>query len=173
MTSLGETNPTNNMRFITTSKGKKSSTKAKFDNEINNISTVSGFNRIYTPQNGVRMDKNAPKMQKPDGKHKSVITSEVEYKSTADPVNISTNKESNITSGSNSVKKKNRFRVYSAHHNNFSRLHSGNKEPMNRKLLSSKVLADRPKLNSISAKDWQIFSVKENNEIEQNPLRSC
>lgn len=160
------------MRFVTTSKGKKSGTKAKFDNEINNISTVSGFNRIYTPQNGVRMDKNISKLQKVEGKHKSAINSEVEYKSTVDQVNISTNKESNITSGSNSIKKKNRFRVYSAHHNHFSRLHSGNKEPMNRKLLSSKVLVGRPKLNSISAKDWQMFSVKENNENEQNPLRS-
>ena len=160
------------MRFVTTSKSKRSGAKQKFDNEINNISTVSGFNRMYTPQNGVTMDNNISKRPKKDSKIKSVINSEVEYKSSIDPVNVSTNKESNITTGSISGKKKNRFRVYSAHHNRFNRLHSGNKELMKRKLLSSKVLIGRPKLNSISAKDWQIFSVKENNEGEHNPMKS-
>ena len=102
---MGETHPTNNFRLVTTAKSKKSGTKQKFDNEINNISTVSGFNRIYTPQNGVRIDNNISKQkQKIDTKNKSAINSEVEYKSSVDPANISTNKELNMTTGSNSGK---------------------------------------------------------------------
>ena len=66
---------------------------------------MSGFNRIYTPQNGVRINNNISKKQQIDTKNKSAINSEVEYKSLVDPANISTNKESNITAGSNSVKK--------------------------------------------------------------------
>lgn len=31
----------------------------------------------------------------------------------------------------------------------------------------------KPKLKSISAKDWQIFSVKENSQVDQTPIRTC
>lgn len=165
-TSLNDTYPTNNYRFVTSSKSKRSGVKPKMQNDIKEFTMGGNFNRIYTPQNYLNLEKKlGRRLNKKNSKNKTVISNEIDFKSSGEPVNISTHKISNLSLNTSSKKQKNRFRVSSAQHNYFNRLQSANK-------LKQSSLLDRTKLNSFSAKDWQIIPVQNDNQTYSKPMRS-
>lgn len=162
-----ETHPTNNARFVTSSKGQRPAVNSKIVQNINNLSTTSNFNRIYTPQNCMRGDKKLSKrLRKTSSKTKTMINTELDLKQSVDPINISTNKASNMTLNSSSIHRKQKFRVYSAHPTRFGKL-----QPMHKYIKSTDI--DNSKLTSISTKDWKMFSVREGDQIEEKPVRNC
>ena len=101
---MNETQPTTNLRFLSSAKGKRTGMKPKMMN-IKDISATGNFSRIYTPQSYMRRDKRLGyKMDKNTSKTKTMMTSELDKKS-IEHINISTNKESNMTITSNSIRK--------------------------------------------------------------------
>jgi hypothetical protein len=162
---LNDTQPTTNLRFLSSAKGKRTGMKPKMMN-IKEISTTGNFSRIYTPQNYMRRDKRLGyRMDKNTSKTKTMMTSELGKKS-IEHINISTNKESNMTMKSNSLRK--HTRVYSAHQNYFNRLQSANRHLGNGEL-------DRSKFTSMSTKDCKILSVSEESHLKtrSRPFRNC
>ena len=93
--SLNDTHPTNKIRFITSSKGKRSYMKPKNTSKIKDISTNTNFTRIYTPQNYMKRDRK--RIKKNSSKTKTMINSECDFKTSVEPLNISSIKESNMS----------------------------------------------------------------------------
>lgn len=142
--------------------------KPKMMNNIKELSATTNFNRIYTPQNYMRRDKKIGNMLKNNTSNSNtMVPSDHDYKKSVEPLNISTNKESKMTMKSSSAKNKHKLRVYSAHPNCFNRLQSANKDKLRGDMNDSKF-------TSLSAKDWKIFSVREDNKAvtESCPLRN-
>jgi hypothetical protein len=156
-TSFNDTHPSSNFRFITSSKGKRPNMKPKMMNHIKDVSTASNFSRIYTPQHYSRFEKTKNK----NSKTKTMLTSEMDSKQFVDPMNISTQKVSDMTLNSSTLDKKHKFRLYSAHPAYFSRLTSGKK-------YMKSTDCEKARLTSLSSKDWKIFSVQERRVIEKN-----
>lgn len=143
--------------------------KPRVLSNMKDLSVTSNFTRIYTPQNYMRREKHLHKrLKKNTSKTKTMIESDLDFKPSVEPINISTNKESNITINSGSSKLKHKFRVHSAHPNYFNRLKSAHKQLKSNDMNLSKF-------TSLSAKDWKIFSVRETDQshTENKPLRNC
>lgn len=83
---------TQNIRFITSSKGKRTNLKnARFKDNT----TKTDFKRIYTPQMNARRDKR--RLKNMSSKTKTMVTSDLDFKQSVEPINISSIKESNMS----------------------------------------------------------------------------
>jgi len=166
-TSMNDTHPISKLRFVTSSKSKRSGVKPKLMKDMKELSTNSKFSRIYTPQNYMQREKRIKGFRSKQSKNKTMITTEADSKQSVDPIVLSTNKESNMTLNSSSIKNKNRFRVLSANTQYFKRLKSAKKN-----LNSTDTHNER--LSSLSLKDWKIFSVHEGaKNAEAKTIRNC
>lgn len=101
----------------------------------------------------IRRDRK--RLKNTSSKTKTMVTSELDFKNSAEPINFSSIKESNISTNCYSTKHKNKFRINSAHPRYFNKLNSTGKYMKNSE-------NDNNKFTSLSSKDWKIFSVREN-----------
>lgn len=92
--SLNETNQTKR-RFIMSSKGRRPMIKSKNNKNDLKTSGKNNFNRIYTPQMNMRRDHRG--IEKNSSKTKTMATSEFDFKNSVEPVNVSSIKESNMS----------------------------------------------------------------------------
>ncbi|CAI2385047.1 unnamed protein product [Moneuplotes crassus] len=163
--SLNETHAHANTRFVVSSKGKRPALNSK-NNSSNQVPINGNFNRIYTPQ--MNMRKDARRMRKNVSKTKTMATSDIDGKNSTDPIHVSSLNKSNMSTNCYSVKRRQKFRINSAHPNHFNRLSStGN--------WMNKNDIERSKFTSLSSKDWKIFSVREScgNKNSSRVLRNC
>lgn len=165
-TSLNDTYPTNNQRLVTSSKSKRSGQKQKYIQDPKDFSISENINRIYTPQNFLNLERKlGRKLQKKGSNNNTLVSNEVEFKSSGEPVNISNNKESNHSLNMTGNRHKHRFRVASAHANYFNRLQSANK-------LKQTTLLNKTKLTTFSVKDWEVMPVQSDIHTVDKPVRS-
>lgn len=110
------------------------------------------------------MRRDIKALKKNNSKTKTMATSDIDVKNSTEPMNVSSINKSNVSTNCYSVKRRQKFRINSAHTKYFNRLNSTGNWMRKNEL-------DKSKFTSLSSKDWKIFSVRESQRNKNTPRR--